>query len=157
MKCLLTNTKELDTKNRYKHKCVRCGNLVYSKYENSGAISMRCAAIEEVKPTRVARGPGTELKRIFADLGVTNFTDCNCDKKATQMDVWGVAGCRENFEVIRGWIDEAQKKASWSTKIDAAIAAATNGIALQINPTNIAGSLVRLAIERAENDTHAPL
>jgi len=96
------------------------------------------------------RGPGTQLKLLLQELGVTSFAGCGCDDKVSQMNRWGVEGCRENFDTIRGWIADAQAKASWSTKIAATIAAASTGIAREINPVDIAGSLVRIAIERTE-------
>jgi hypothetical protein len=65
-----------------------------------------------------------------------------------QMDRWGVAGCREHFDEIRGWLIEAQAQASWFDKIRATGNAVAGGI--PIDPLDVAGSLVRLAIERAE-------
>jgi hypothetical protein len=44
---------------------------------------------------------------------------------------------------------ESILKADWSAKITAATRAATSGLALQLDPLEIAGSLVQLAIERA--------
>jgi hypothetical protein len=97
----------------------------------------------------VAAGPGSELKKLLAKLGITSFDGCGCESKVAQMNRWGVAGCRENFDTIRGWIAEAQAKAGWTTTITAAAKAATSGLALQLDPLDIPGSLVRLAIERA--------
>lgn len=106
-------------------------------------------SLARVKRTQIG-GPGDQLKSLLAELGITNFAGCNCNSKASQMNTWGVNGCRENFNTIREWIGEAMKKASWSTQITAVMHAATTGIALQIDPTDVAGSLVRIAIERAE-------
>jgi hypothetical protein len=94
-------------------------------------------------------GPGTELKKLLAELGITNFAGCGCGNKMRQMNRWGVEGCRENFATIRGWIAEAQAKAGWLATITAATRAATTGLALRTNPRDIPGSLVHLAIERA--------
>ena len=100
-----------------------------------------------------AKGPGTELKKLLAELGITNFAGCSCDAKAAQMDAWGVEGCRSNFETIRSWIAEAQEKASWTTTISAAIRAATTQTAFEIDSTDVAGSLVRIAIRRGAGRT----
>ena len=95
-------------------------------------------------------GPGTHLKTILSDLGIKKLIGCGCENKMWQMNVWGVDGCRQRFSTIRGWIATAQAKAGWATTITAAANAATSGLALQIDPLDIPGSLVRLAIERAE-------
>lgn len=99
-------------------------------------------------PKPSARGPGTELKKLLAELGITNFAGCSCDAKAAQMDEWGVEGCRANFETIRGWLSDAQAKAGWIATIKAAMRVATSDVALEIDLTNVAGSLVRIAIGR---------
>lgn len=88
------------------------------------------------------------MKLLLAELGITNFADCSCDAEAAQMDEWGVEGCRSNFETIRSWLLDAQAKAGWSTTVKAVMRAATSGIALEIDPTDVAGSLVRVAIGR---------
>ena len=101
------------------------------------------------KPQPLGTGPGTELKKLLAELGITDLAGCGCEKKSAQMNRWGVEGCRENFARIRGWIAEAQKKAGWLATITAATRAATSGLALQIDLTDVAGSLALIAIERA--------
>lgn len=151
MRCDLVATGAIDHRNRHGHRCARCGREVFSRYENPLHIAMQCVAPAEPKAAPPSRGPGTELKALLAELGITDFAGCGCDTKAARMNRWGVEGCRENFETIRGWIAEAQAKAGWSTTIIAAIAAAKSGVALQINPVDIVGSLVRIAIQRAAN------
>jgi hypothetical protein len=59
--------------------------------------------------------------------------------------------CRANFETIRGWIAESQSASGWSVMITAVARAAASGIALRIDPLDVAGSLVRIAIERAKH------
>jgi hypothetical protein len=125
----------------------RCGTRLY-------ADSLK-------KPTRTLprapqHGPGTELKKLLAELGITSFKGCDCESKAAQMNRWGVEGCRERFYTLRGWIVEAQEKAGWLATITAAANAATSGLALQIDPLDVPGSLVRLAIERAESNIPPP-
>lgn len=98
---------------------------------------------------RTQAGPGTELKKLFSELGIRDFVGCGCEKHAAQMNAWGVDGCRANFDTIHGWISEAQVKSGWLTTITAAAAATTSGLVLRLDPLDVAGSLVRLAIERA--------
>jgi len=93
-------------------------------------------------------GPGTELKKLFGSLGVKEYAGCNCERTRKQMDLWGVVGCREHFSLIREWLVEAQAKAGWFDKILAMGNAVASGIV--IDPLDIAGSLIRLAIARAE-------
>jgi hypothetical protein len=124
--------------------CAKCG--LVSSFTN--------AAVEKYfhhcDPNRQRRsdGPGTELKRLLASLGVTECTGCGCSDRAIQMNRWGVDGCRERFETIRAWLIEAQVKTSWFDKIRAGVNAARIG--LPIDLADIAGSLVRIAIERAD-------
>lgn len=125
-----------------------------------GLTQEQCAAYRahwtktgELPPPKViaerkVSGPGTQLKQLLSELGITNFAGCGCEDKVSQMNRWGVEGCRENFATIRGWIVEAQEKANWMTTIAAAVRAAATGIALQIDTADVAGSLVRIAIER---------
>jgi hypothetical protein len=97
-------------------------------------------------------GPGTELRRLLKELGVTEFAGCGCANKAKQMNAWGVAGCREHFAEIRTWLDEAAAKASWLDKIRAAGNAVAAGIL--IDPRDVLASLITIAIERARVHGH---
>lgn len=98
-------------------------------------------------------GPGTELQRLLKQLGLSEFTGCGCESKARQMNRWGVDGCREYFDEIRGWLSEAAEKASWADKIRAAGKAVACKVV--IDPRDPPGSLVRIAIARAEAVTSA--
>ena len=56
-------------------------------------------------------GPGTELSRILARLGMHETSGCPCRSRAILMDHWGVAGCRERLPTIIGWLrEEAQRR-----------------------------------------------
>jgi hypothetical protein len=98
---------------------------------------------------RTPAGPGTELKKLLAELGIKDFAGCSCEKHAAQMNAWGVEGCRENFETIRGWLIEAQAAADWKFCATAAYRAVFTGLAFKIDPLDVPGSLVRLAIAMA--------
>jgi hypothetical protein len=131
-----------------KAKCSQCGRVAKVKH-GIDRLFARCSAKGISLPVTVEL-PGDELKVLLIELGINEFGGCNCNSKAQLMNRWGIDGCRENFNTIRDWLTEAQAKASWFDKIKAAALAATSGIAMQIDLSDIAGSLVRLAIARAE-------
>lgn len=56
-------------------------------------------------PKRRGR-PGDELKEIFRTLGLTATEGCGCDARATQMNAWGVEGCRKNRDAIVKWLQK---------------------------------------------------
>jgi glycosyltransferase involved in cell wall biosynthesis len=97
----------------------------------------------------IPHGPGTELKKILSALSITPGANCGCNKKAQQMDAWGIEGCEDpaHFVEIVGWIRDG----TW-TGLDLASALARSfftGIAFELNPLNPFESLVKLAIKRA--------
>lgn len=98
-------------------------------------------------PPAPAHGPGTELKQLLAELGITGVQGCGCDSKVATMNRWGVEGCRERFGEIRQWLVNSRGKASWAEAIRAAVAVVASGI--EVDPFDVEGSLVRIAIERA--------
>jgi hypothetical protein len=116
-------------------------------YMNAGDVVPKLTTVAAIPFS----GPGTELKKLLELLGIKSFEECHCESRMLQMNRWGVEGCRENFETIRGWIAESQSASGWSVMISAGARAAASGIALRIDPLDVAGSLVRIAIERAEN------
>lgn len=103
-----------------------------------------------VEGFNVPHGPGTELKRILASLGITPSPTCSCNSKAAQMDIWGIEGCEkpENHTVIVGWLRDGV----WSG-LDLASAIAKSvftGLAWELNPLHPFNSLVDLCIKRAK-------
>lgn len=92
-------------------------------------------------------GPGTELKALLKSLGLTPLEGCKCNKRARQMDQWGVAGCREHREEILTWLRKEQKKRNWMEKLVAGVAAVKQGLIL--NPLDPAAGLLDEAIKRA--------
>jgi hypothetical protein len=101
-------------------------------------------------PPPMPKGPGTELKRIFSDLGINSSPDCACNAKANEMDIWGVQKCRENVDNIVQWLRENQEKYTWKDRIAAAAKAVTTGLAFKLNILDPFPSLVAEAIARAE-------
>jgi hypothetical protein len=100
-------------------------------------------------------GPGTELKKILSSVGIEPKPSCDCNGKMIQMDVWGVEECRENRDVIVGWLRDNADKWGWSGFGKAAIKSVATGLALKINPLKPYESLVDLAISNAEKAEQA--
>lgn len=60
----------------------------------------------------IGRGPGTELKKLLAKIGIHSTATCSCNARAQLMDEKGAAWCRENETAIIGWLrEEATKRA----------------------------------------------
>lgn len=103
----------------------------------------------EVKPW--PHGPGTELKRILAKLGVNPSPSCDCNAKAKQMDAWGIEGCKQRREDIAKELGDNAPRWGWQDKVKAAALAVKTGLAFRINPLNPFLSLVDMAIKEAED------
>ena len=57
-------------------------------------------------PATPAHGPGTELKKLLARVGITATPDCSCNARAAEMDRQGVEWCEANIDTIVGWLRE---------------------------------------------------
>ncbi|NDD53466.1 hypothetical protein EBZ39_06265 [bacterium] len=56
-------------------------------------------------------GPGEELKKLLAKIGIKATPNCSCNARANIMDARGVAWCKENESTIVGWLrEEAEKR-----------------------------------------------
>jgi hypothetical protein len=51
-------------------------------------------------------GPGTELKKLLAKVGIVATPDCSCNARAAEMDRQGVEWCEGNIDTIVGWLRE---------------------------------------------------
>jgi peroxiredoxin/predicted Fe-S protein YdhL (DUF1289 family) len=51
-------------------------------------------------------GPGTELKKLLAKLGISVTPDCPCNGHAALMDQNGCEWCEQNLATIVGWMRE---------------------------------------------------
>lgn len=135
--------------------CPTCGLSAPMRAEEYPVLCGRCQTLTETpqqsgKPGRRAKwkpgGPGTELMAIFKKLGIKPHDQraCQCAARATQMDAWGVAGCRQHRGTILAWLEEAYRSATWSETIWAgAKSLITRG------PLSLAG-LLEQAIGNAE-------
>lgn len=106
------------------------------------------------RPTQVVRteaipeeGPGTELKKILADMGIQPKASCSCTKRAIQMDQWGVDGCRKNLEQILEWVRDEWVKLEWMERVKLGYRAVLKGLGISADPIR---SVVEEAIRRAE-------
>jgi hypothetical protein len=57
-------------------------------------------------PAPPTHGPGTELKKLLAKVGITASPDCACNARAAEMDRQGVEWCEANLDTIVGWLRE---------------------------------------------------
>lgn len=97
-----------------------------------------------------ATGPGRELEAIFEQLEIPYKESCGCAAYARQMDLWGVAGCREHFdEIVERLRMNAEKYTLWE-QFKAAGRALQTGLAFHLNPLDPFPGLVKEAIRRAE-------
>lgn len=111
-----------------------CG-AVYGTADDMRAGTVRARAVQADPPP--AEGPGTELKKLLASIGITASKDCSCKAMAAKMNRWGCDGCRENRAVIVRHLEKAAAKRGWAAKILA------RGFVL--------GALVDRAISQAES------
>lgn len=84
--------------------------------------------------------PGRQLRRLLAELEIVGEDNCGCAMKATQMDVWGIDGCKEHRTEIIDWLREAAATKGWLARMAAGVGA---------------GWLVDEAIRRAEQQPPA--
>jgi hypothetical protein len=71
----------------------------------------RAAKPRHQPPARpVPRGPGTELKKLLASVGITAAPNCSCNARAAEMDRQGCDWCEANLDTIVGWLREEAGK-----------------------------------------------
>lgn len=100
-----------DGKHRYT--CRWCKLPPYESTQPPERIHRSCPA----RPTKAAppeiwpEGPGTELKRLLAKVGIVATHDCPCNEHAREMNRRGAEWCIENIDTIVGWLsEEAQRR-----------------------------------------------
>ena len=80
--------------------CVRCG------YTAPVPNVIRNCVSPNAPPLPPTHGPGTELKKLLARVGITATPDCSCNARAAEMDRQGVEWCEANIDTIVGWLRE---------------------------------------------------
>jgi len=109
---------------------------------NGRRVKVTCEGVA-VAP---AHGPGTELTKLFRELGIKPKSGCNCKALAAWMDRIGVAGCRKARDTLAR-LREKAGQFTWTEKVTAAFRAVSAGII--VNPADPFPGLIDLAIERA--------
>lgn len=132
---------------KYRHKCQvpGCGREVRTYESDPRRISVQCGWKAAPK-----EGPGTELKKIIEQLGVSEFRDCGCLAMVRKMNKWGIDGCREHRQEIIDKLKANAKEYGWWCTVTAGCRAVKTGMALELDPRDRFGSLVDLAIRRSE-------
>jgi hypothetical protein len=62
------------------------------------------------EPPAPPPGPGTELKKLLAKVGIIAAPNCSCNARAAEMDARGCDWCEENIDTIVGWLREEATK-----------------------------------------------
>jgi len=94
--------------------------------------------------------PGTELSSLIKLLGLRRKEGCDCCAMIAKMDRWGIDGCREHRAEIVAHLNKAYHGLTWAEVAAATAGVVITGLAWKIDRHDIAGSLLDLAIERAE-------
>jgi hypothetical protein len=85
-------------------KCRKCG--VLDLFCGSPRACPASAAAIAEPPAPPTHGPGTELKKLLAKVGITATPDCSCNARAAEMDRQGIEWCENNLDTIVGWLRE---------------------------------------------------
>lgn len=131
-------------------RCTRCGLVGYSPYPLANIINpVGCSAPGIPRPNvpPPEHGPGTELHKLIASLGITPDASCQCEAMRLQMDRGGVEWCREHRLDILVHLKAAYTKTDWPTAFRSA---ALGPLMLGVFSSE---GLLDLAIERAEQFT----
>jgi len=62
------------------------------------------------KKTYLNNGVGTELKKLLSKIGIKATPNCSCNARAKIMDAKGIEWCKENIDIIVGWLKEEAAK-----------------------------------------------
>jgi len=95
-----------------------------------------------------ADGPGSELKRLLTELGLTGKAGCGCEAFLLQMNAWGLDGCAQHREAILAQLRVNQARLGWLEALRAAAAAVRSGLVLALNPLDPAPGLLDEALRR---------
>jgi len=85
--------------------CSECGERVSGPRVKRNCGQPVVSHAEQVAPP-ITRGPGTELKKLLALIGITSAPDCACNAHAAEMDRMGGEWCADNLDTIVGWLRE---------------------------------------------------
>jgi hypothetical protein len=106
---------------RFQATCTVCGRQVRTKTTKAVAACrsepkkptqrqlLQAAGVAVAKPP-ITKGPGAELKKLLAKIGIHAAPGCSCNQRAAMMDARGVAWCEANTDEIVGWLREEATK-----------------------------------------------
>jgi hypothetical protein len=116
----------------------------------------RCATRDDPGRMYDAAPPpsvGAELTGLLALLGCKYKPSCGCAGKSAVMDMWGVAGCRENRAQIIDWLKEAYDHTGLGERLVAGFWACVSrplDLLLRLRGPDMFGNLLDEAIRRVE-------
>lgn len=91
-----------------RYTCARCGLVAPAK---SARAICRIERKQAAAAVVANAGPGAELKRLLATIGIKATEGCSCNSRAAVMDARGPDWCEQNLEEIVGWLrEEAEKR-----------------------------------------------
>lgn len=84
----------------------RASQVTATDYTISEAVWGELARKYRKAPGRPRTGPGSQLKRMLGRLRIFGGVSCQCLARARLMDARGVRWCKDNVDVIVGWLKE---------------------------------------------------
>lgn len=95
--------------------CAACGGAVELLASGAFRPCSACNGRSTVPETsQYSGGPGAELKKLLAKIGIQATSTCQCNSRAAIMDEkerQSPGWCAENIETIVGWLrEEAQNR-----------------------------------------------
>lgn len=107
---------------------------------------------EVIYPIAPRAGVGTELKKIFSDLGLKWKTGCTCEEIMKEMNIKGVEYVEANFDVYVQRLNENKKKYGILDHVVAGWRTFTTGLYKEINIGQPIESTLQLAIQRYKEE-----
>lgn len=141
--------RELDPRGRVIFVCETCGNpvAVPTKFAEL-PVRRHCGKSEPTgRATQPKDGPGSELKRLIAELGLSPVKGCGCNALAARMNAGGLEWCHVHRGEILDQLAAAASKAGWGEWARAGALAAMGG---WLRPADPFGSMLSEAIRRWE-------
>lgn len=78
--------------------------------EDGKVVERDCHSGGPPQQTAPERGPGTELKKLLAKIGITATPNCKCNSRVKHMDAMEAqepGWCERNIDTIVGYLREA--------------------------------------------------
>lgn len=88
----------------------RCVSAFTAPPETTTETLQSAESSPPLPPTSLDAGPGTELKALLSKVGITSTPTCSCNARAMEMNRQGTQWCKDNEELILGWLKEEAEK-----------------------------------------------